>query len=88
MLLLGDDRLCILDCGLMVDIEEKDADGLLSSTITMSYFTDSKKLQGELELSIEDLDVMTFNTEDDNMSVVWLDYSIDLQQDEIDLWLD
>ena len=42
----------------------------------------------ELDLSIEDLDVMTFNTEDDNMSVVWLDYSIDLQQDEIDLWLD
>ena len=42
----------------------------------------------ELELSIDDLDVMTFNTEDDDMSVVWLDYSIDLQQDEIDLWLD
>ena len=42
----------------------------------------------ELELSIEDLDVMTFNTGDDTMSVVWLDYSIDLQQDEIDLWLD
>jgi hypothetical protein len=42
----------------------------------------------ELELSIEDLDVMTFNTGNDNMSVVWLDYSIDLQQDEIDLWLD
>ena len=42
----------------------------------------------ELELSIDDLDVMTFNTGDDNMSVVWLDYSIDLQQDEIDLWLD
>jgi dynein heavy chain len=32
---------------------DKDADGLLSSTITMSYFTDSKKLQGELELSID-----------------------------------
>lgn len=42
----------------------------------------------ELELSIDDLDVMTFNTGDDNMSVVWLDYSIDLQQDELDLWLD
>ncbi len=42
----------------------------------------------ELELSIEDIDVMTFNTGDDTMSVVWLDYSIDLQQDEIDLWLD
>ncbi|MFL3665772.1 MAG: hypothetical protein ACJ06V_04225 [Verrucomicrobiota bacterium] len=42
----------------------------------------------ELELSIDDLDVMTFNTGDDNMSVVWLDYSINLQQDEIDLWLD
>jgi len=42
----------------------------------------------ELELSIDDLDVMTFNTEDDAMSVVWLDYSIDLQQDELDLWLD
>ena len=42
----------------------------------------------ELELSIDDLDVMTFNTGDDAMSVVWLDYSIDLQQDEMDLWLD
>ena len=42
----------------------------------------------ELELSIDDLDVMTFNTGDDDMSVVWLDYSIDLKQDEIDLWLD
>ena len=42
----------------------------------------------ELELSIDDLDVMTFNTGDDNMSVVWLGYSIGLQQDEIDLWLD
>ena len=42
----------------------------------------------ELELSIDDLDVMTFNTGDDVMSVVWLDYSIDLQQDEMDLWLD
>ena len=42
----------------------------------------------ELELSIDDLDVMTFNTGDDTMSVVWLDYSLDLQQDEIDLWLD
>jgi hypothetical protein len=42
----------------------------------------------ELELSIEDIDVMTFNTGDDTMSVVWLDYSIDLQQDKIDLWLD
>ena len=42
----------------------------------------------ELELSIEDLDVMTFITGDDNMSVVWLDYSIDLEQDQIDLWLD
>jgi hypothetical protein len=42
----------------------------------------------ELELSIDDLDVMTFNTGDDVMSVVWLDYSLDLQQDEIDLWLD
>ena len=42
----------------------------------------------ELELSIDDLDVMTFNTGDDAMSVVWLDYSIDLQQDELDLWLD
>jgi len=42
----------------------------------------------ELELSIDDLDVMTFNTGDDAMSVVWLDYSIDLQQNEMDLWLD
>ena len=42
----------------------------------------------ELELSIDDLDVMTFNTMDDTMSVVWLDYSLNLQQDEMDLWLD
>jgi len=42
----------------------------------------------ELELSIDDLNVMTFNTQDDAMSVVWLDYSLDLQQNEIDLWLD
>ena len=42
----------------------------------------------ELELSIDDLDVMTFNTGDDAMSVVWLDYSLNLQQDEMDLWLD
>jgi dynein heavy chain len=32
---------------------DKDADGLLSSYITMSYFTDSAKLQGELELPID-----------------------------------
>ena len=42
----------------------------------------------ELALSIDDLDVMTFNTMDDAMSVVWLDYSLNLQQDEMDLWLD
>jgi len=42
----------------------------------------------ELELSIDDLDVMTFNTGDDAMSVVWLDYAIDLQQDSLQLWLD
>ena len=42
----------------------------------------------ELELSIDDLDVMTFNTGDDAISVVWLDYSLNLQQDEMDLWLD
>jgi hypothetical protein len=42
----------------------------------------------ELELSIDDLDVMTFNTGDDNMSIVWLDYAIDLQQDSLQLWLD
>ena len=42
----------------------------------------------ELELSIDDLDVITFNTGDDAMSVVWLDYSLNLHQDEMDLWLD
>ena len=55
---------------------------------TQPYLSISLGSDHELELSIEDLDVMTFNTGDDNMSVVWLDYSIDLQQDEIDLWLD
>ena len=33
----------------------------------------------ELELSDDDIDVMTFNTVDDDMSVVWLDFSIDLR---------
>ena len=42
----------------------------------------------ELELSVDDLDVMTFNTGDDAMSIVWLDYAIDLQQDSLQLWLD
>ena len=32
----------------------------------------------ELELSNHEIEVMTFNTEDDDMSVVWLDFSIDL----------
>ena len=32
----------------------------------------------ELELSDDDIDVMTFNTVDDDMSVVWLDFSIDI----------
>ena len=42
----------------------------------------------ELELSVDEIDVMTFNTGDDGMSIVWLDYSIDLQQDSLQLWLD
>eukprot|EP00620_Florenciella_sp_RCC1587_P013374 CAMPEP_0182558034 /NCGR_PEP_ID=MMETSP1324-20130603/1743_1 /TAXON_ID=236786 /ORGANISM="Florenciella sp., Strain RCC1587" /LENGTH=2560 /DNA_ID=CAMNT_0024770185 /DNA_START=8 /DNA_END=7690 /DNA_ORIENTATION=+ len=32
---------------------DKDADGLMSNTITMSYYTDSLKLQGEIELPID-----------------------------------
>jgi hypothetical protein len=42
----------------------------------------------ELELSADEIDVMTFNTGDDAISIVWLDYSIDLQQDSFQLWLD
>ncbi len=42
----------------------------------------------ELELSADEIDVMTFNTADDAMSIVWLDYAIDLQQDSLQLWLD
>ena len=42
----------------------------------------------ELDLSADEIDVMTFNTGDDAMSIVWLDYSIDLQQDSLQLWLD
>jgi hypothetical protein len=42
----------------------------------------------ELELTDDEIDVMTFNTGDDTMSIVWLDYSIDLQQDSLQLWLD
>jgi len=42
----------------------------------------------ELELTDDEIDVMTFNTGDDAISIVWLDYSIDLQQDSLQLWLD
>ncbi|MBC8244798.1 MAG: hypothetical protein H8E20_10435 [Verrucomicrobia bacterium] len=42
----------------------------------------------ELELSADEIDVMTFNTGDDNMSIVWLDYAIDLRPDTLQLWLD
>ena len=42
----------------------------------------------ELELSADEIDVMTYNTGDDNMSVVWLDFSIDLRPDTLQLWLD
>ena len=42
----------------------------------------------ELELSDDEIDVMTYNTGDDNMSIVWLDFSIDLRPDNIQLWLD
>ena len=42
----------------------------------------------ELELSVDEIDVMTFNTGDDDMSIVWLDISIDLRPDSLQLWLD
>ena len=42
----------------------------------------------ELELSADEIDVMTFNTGDDDMSIVWLDISIDLRPDSLQLWLD
>ena len=42
----------------------------------------------ELELSSDEIDVMTYNTEDDSMSIVWLDYSMDIQKDYMELWLD
>jgi len=42
----------------------------------------------ELELSADEIDVMTFNTGDDNISIVWLDISIDLRPDSLQLWLD
>ena len=42
----------------------------------------------ELELSADEIDVMTFNTGDDAMSIVWLDYAIDLRPDTLQLWLD
>ena len=32
---------------------DKDADGLLTENITMSYYTDSMKLQSEIELYID-----------------------------------
>ena len=42
----------------------------------------------ELELSADEIDVMTFNTGDDNFSVVCLDFSMDLRPDTLQLWLD
>jgi len=42
----------------------------------------------ELELSSDEIDVMTYNTDDDSMSIVWLDYSMDIQRDYMELWLD
>ena len=42
----------------------------------------------ELELVDDDIEVMTFNSFDDSMSIVWLDYSMDLQKDYMELWLD
>ena len=42
----------------------------------------------ELELLADEIDVMTFNSADDSMSVVWIDYSMDIQKDYMELWLD
>ena len=42
----------------------------------------------ELELTDDEIDIMTFNTADDAMSIVWLDHSIDLHQNRLKLWLD
>lgn len=42
----------------------------------------------ELELSSDGIEVMTFNSADDSMSIVWLDYSMDIQRDYMELWLD
>ena len=46
------------------------------------------KSDHELELLDDDIEVMTFNSVDDSMSIVWLDYSMDLQKDYMELWLD
>ena len=40
------------------------------------------------ELLSDEIDVMTFNSADDSMSVVWIDYSMDIQKDYMELWLD
>jgi len=42
----------------------------------------------ELELSSDEIDVITYNTDDDSISIVWLDYSMDIQKDYMELWLD
>ena len=42
----------------------------------------------ELELLADEIDVMTFNSADDSLSVVWIDYSMDIQKDYMELWLD
>ena len=46
------------------------------------------KSDHELELLDDDIEVMTFNSIDDSISIVWLDYSMDLQKDYMELWLD
>ena len=40
------------------------------------------------ELLTGEIDVMTFNSADDSMSIVWIDYSMDIQKDYMELWLD
>ena len=61
LLLLGDDRLCILDCGLMVDIEEKDADGLLALSLALAARDWTRVVASATTLGFlpEDLDAAT-----------------------------
>jgi len=46
------------------------------------------EIKSDHELLSDGIEVMTFNSVDDSVSIVWLDYSMDIQKDYMELWLD